>query len=114
MKTSWIIGALMFYLGILFVEMVMTGSAIFAAGVTANQGILTSPTITGTTGVIAQAFTFVSNVKAYLEVLVPMLLLWSPTVFSGVMGWFWWFICFPLDVGLVVSIIWIARGVGSS
>lgn len=113
MKTSWIIGIVMLYLGILFLEMVTTGSSTFASSVTSQQGVLTSPTVAGTTGVIAQAFTFVSNVKAYLDVLIPMLGLWSPTVFSGIMSWVWWFTCFPIDVGIVVSIIWIARGVGS-
>jgi hypothetical protein len=114
MKTSWVIGLVMFYLLILGLEMVMTGSTTFAPSVTSQQSVLTSPTIVTETNVVTQAVAFFSNLGDYISVLIPMLGLWSPTVFSGIMLWVWWFVCFPIDVGIVVTILWILRGVGGT
>jgi uncharacterized membrane protein len=109
MKTSLIIGVVQLYLVIVFCEMVVTGASIFAPALTSQQGVLSSPTMAS-----SSIATFITNAGQFLAALIPALLLYSPTVFSGNMAWVWWFTCFPIDVGIVASIIWIVRGVQSS
>jgi hypothetical protein len=124
MKTSWIMGIMMVYLLILSLEMIATGGTVLGASASyqvdsANYtfaqgaGKLVAPEISNSSNVIAQAWSAISNIGPYLNIAIAILLLWSPTLFAGNMIWVWWFVCFPTCVGMVFSIISIARGVPS-
>lgn len=115
MKTSWIIGIVMAYLIILACEMFATGGDVLAV----PSGI--QPTLSGATvgvsgfsGVLSSATSAITHVVSYFIALLGIFFLWSPTVMSGYMIWFWWFVCFPVDCGMVFGLITIARGVQSA
>ncbi len=122
MKTSWIIGCVMMYLLIFFLELFATGGHVFSTTTssnmtnmaTTNQASLMAPTFAESTNVFTGAWAVVTGVAPYLKIILQMLFLWMPTVFAGYLVWFWWFICFPIDCGMVVSIVFIARGVHSA
>ena len=112
----------MIYLLIFALEMFATGGTVFGAktssGIeniaTSNQTGLLLPVVTESTNVFTAAWAEITNVAAYLQVLIGILGLWAPTVFSGYLIWFWWFVCFPVDCGLIASIVFIVRGVHSA
>ncbi len=122
MKTSWMIGCIMAYLLIFAAEMVATGGTVFnattASGISnvaaVNQTGLMAPTIQESTNVFTAAWAVIAGVAAYLRLILQMLALWSPTIFVGDYLWFYWFICFPVAAGMVVSIVFIVRGVHSA
>jgi len=112
----------MAWLLIFGLEMFVTGGVDFGAitssnisnPVTNNSSILINPDFAESTNIFVAAWSVVTHVSAYLKIIVQVLFLWCPTIFSGYMIWFWWAICFPVDVGLVFSIISIVRGVHSA
>lgn len=121
MKTSWIIAIVMAYLLIFALEVFVTGGLTFAStssGVdniaSSNQSALSTPDIAESSNVFTAAWAVVKGVASYLKILIGMLFLWMPTVFTGYLVWFWWFVCFPVDVGMVFSIVSIVRGVHSA
>jgi hypothetical protein len=112
----------MIYLLIFACEMFATGGTVFGAKtssgienvVTTNQTALMAPTLQDSTNVFTGAWAAITGVAFYLKVLLGVMFLWAPTVFTGYLIWFWWFICFPIDCGLVASIVFIVRGVHSA
>jgi hypothetical protein len=44
---------------------------------------------------------------------VKILFLWFPTVFTGYVGYVYWYICMAIDIGMIFSIVSIVRGVHS-
>lgn len=122
MKTSWIIGVMMAYLVIFAVEMFLTGGTSFGAttssGIvntaTANQSTLMFPELQESTNIFTAAWATLTGLGVYLKLVLQMLVLWSPTLFTGNLLWFWWFVCFPVDVGMVIGLIFVVRGVHSA
>jgi hypothetical protein len=112
LKTAWIVGIVMAYLLIFALEMWSTGAEsldIAGNAATASQTMLSALGGTPISGLLAMGVTFFSYIVAILQ----MLILYAPTVFAGDMIWVWWFVCFPVDVGMVLSIIAVMRGVSS-
>ncbi len=118
MKTSWIIGVVMLYLLIFACEVFVTGGTTLAGTtssgvtniVTDNSTSLMSPNLQESTNAFTSAWAIATGVARYLSLIIQVLFLWCPTVFSGYMIWFWWFICFPVDCGMIFSIVTIIRG----
>jgi hypothetical protein len=112
----------MAYLAIFAVEMFVTGGLIFGATTasgmsnvaTVNQTALLAPTIQESTNVFTAAWAIITGVAPYLRLLLQIVFLWCPTVFVGDMLWLYWFVCFPISVGFVASLVFIARGVHSA
>lgn len=112
----------MAWLLIFSLEMFVTGgvdfSAVTSSNVTnyaaTNTTSFMSPTLAESTNLFTAAWAVITNVGTYLWFILQILFLWCPTVFSGYMLWFWWFVCFPIDVGIVFSIVSIVRGVHSA
>ena len=102
MKSSWWLGIIMAYMVILGWELVVTGGTSFSQNnFIAQQTTLSSIPILG-------------DVISYVSTIGQALLLYSPSIFQGYMLWVWWFVCFPLDVMMVVGIVVVARGGSSS
>jgi hypothetical protein len=109
MKESWIIGVFALYLVIMAWEMIATGgSSLNVAGnyAIAGQSTLISPDLAKS----SEFWLVIGNILGFLESLIKVLMLWAPTVFSGTMIWFWWFVCFPVDAGMVWGIVKMVRG----
>ena len=113
MKSSWIVGVVMFYLLILGLEMMVTDGTLFSNAVTRNAGTLMQPEIAASGNIVTQAWAVLSNVGEYLKAVVEILFLWSPSVFAGYMIWVYWFICFPISCAMVYGVVSLIRGVGS-
>lgn len=116
MKTSWIIGVMMMYLLIMGLEMWASGGTSFSTGnaIANNQSTLMSPTLTESTNIFTGAWAVMNNVAVYIQTVLGIFVLWSPTVFSGYLVWLWWGVCFPVDIGMVFGIVGIVRGVHSA
>ena len=109
MKTSWIIFIVMAYLGILYFAGIMELSNLIDTQVKEDMMALGQPT-----GTDFNLISLVVQVWAYLKVIIPMMFLWNPTIWSGYWIWFYWIVCFPIVIGMVVSIVMVMRGVGTS
>lgn len=101
-------------------EMMATGGVSFSgtssgiANPVSDNASLINPDFSESTNIFVAAWAVVTHVASYLKILVQVLFLWCPTVFAGYMIWFWWLICFPVDVGIVFSLVSIVRGVHSA
>ncbi len=112
----------MAYLLIFACEMFATGGTVFGGAtssgmtnaVTANSTALLNPTFQESSNLFTAAWAVVTGVANYLVILVSILFLWAPTVFSGYLIWFYWFICFPVSCGFNASLVFIVRGVHSA
>ena len=114
MKTSWIIGVMMLYLLIFAAEMMVTGGTAFNATQHSQLERLMAPTMTNQSGVVSGAVALVSNAGTYFVTFVSALFLWSPSVWTGYLVWFWLFICLPISIGMVIGVVTILRGTSSS
>lgn len=113
----------MAYILIFTCEMFATGGHVFSATTSSNvtsiaansTAILIAPNVAEGTSWFIAMWATVTHVAAYLKVILQIFYLWCPTVFSDPnMLWFWWCICFPVDCGMVASIVFIVRGVHSA
>ncbi len=112
MKSSWITGIVTLYLIILGAELMATGGtggSEFTNVATENTSIFTSPVY-----VSVNVLAWLDQAAQFLAYWAALLLLWSPTVFSGQMIWVWWFVCFPIDCAMIFTIFTIVKGVGSA
>lgn len=114
MKTSWIIGVIMFYLLILGLELMITEGTLFSNAVTRNVGTLYQPELAAQSNIVTQGIAILSQIGEYIVAVLEVLFLWSPSVFSGYMIWVYWFVCFPVACAMFFGIILSSiRGVGS-
>lgn len=111
MKTSWVIGVFVFYLLIFAAEMMVTGGSF---GPTTTSGALVSPSIASSSNSVSQWFTVMASGFNYFISFIGVLFLYSPSVFPGNYVWMWWFICLPVDVGMIFGIVTMLRGSASS
>ncbi len=114
MKTSWIIGVVMMYILILSVELVVTGGTAFGTTAQGNLNGLTSNTMTNYSSGTSAFTAIFSQAGSYFMTFLNAVMLWSPTLFSGYYVYFWLFFCLPIDIGMVMSIAQVARGVHAS
>ena len=114
MKTSWIIGVMMLYLLIFGIEMMVTEGDAFNVTQQDQLTALMSPAMTNQSGVVSGAVAFVANIGTYFATFVSALFLWSPSVWTGYLIWFWLFFCLPISVGMIVGVVTILRGGASS
>lgn len=119
MKYSFAQGIVIFYLVLMGLQMIVSGSSSTSAtGVGAElhdyalPSELTAHTDpdTGQSSVEIGASTIASSIWN----LGQMAVLYFPGVFQGNLVWFWWFICFPTAVAFWVVMFTIFRGVGST
>jgi hypothetical protein len=111
----------MFYLIIFSLEVIVTGGINFSQTpsgidnvVAQNTSSLAFPQLAESTNVFTAAWAVIVGVASYIALFFQIIFLWCPTVFSSYGMWFWWYICLPVDIGMVLSIIFIVRGVHSS
>ncbi len=117
MKSSWILAIVMLYLVIFGAELMVTGGSSFSNSLTTNQSTLMSPDVSNIAGTSSNEVSFVKNLGYYFNLFVSfagIFALWQPTVFSGLFLWFWWFICFPIDLMMVFAVVSMLRGVHSA
>ncbi len=113
----------MAYLVLFGLELFATGGHLFSAMTSSGVAnvvatyheILMSPAFAGSANLFTAAWAVVVDVALYLTIFVQILFLWMPTVFSDPnMLWLWWYVCLPVDLGMVLSIVFIVRGVHSA
>jgi len=119
MKTSWIIGIVSLW----FVLWILSSIAAQANLITSTQvgqvQTLAQPTGTdvstfGGSTTIGQAYSLITNVWAYIFGFLQMLFLWFPTLWVGTWLWFYYVVCLPISIALIISIVFIFRGVHSA
>lgn len=111
MKTSWIIFIGMVYLAILYFSGIMEQTNNINSSVASNFMALNTPSGTNFMGVLA---TDIVNVWNYLLHFFPMLFLWNPSIWTGYWLYFYYIFCIPICIGMVMSIVFILRGVHNS
>jgi hypothetical protein len=112
MKTSWIIFIVLTYAAIWWFAGIMQQSNLLNPTSTGGVNIqaLGQPSATNFGG-IAAVVSQVVNVWNYLVGFIKMVFLYNPTVWSGYWIYFYYFICLPICIGMVMSIVFILRGV---
>ena len=79
--------------------------------VAAQIQTLQTPTGTNFFSALASGIKFVWD---YLTVVIKWIFLWNPTLWSGNWLWFYYFVCMPICISLIISIVFILRGVHNS
>ena len=114
MRTSWAIGITAFYLLILGLEMLLTNGAAFSATDQTTLKYLMSPIFTNLSGETSAIFGVVLWVANFFSMLVKVIFLYAPTVWSGYLQYVWFYICLPVSIGMIVSVVSLLRGSGAS
>ena len=111
MKTSWIIFIVFAYLAIFYFAGVAEYSSLINSQVSQNLYTLGTPTGTNFLGTLTSQ---ISAVWDYMVVFIKMIFLWNGTLWVGSWLWFYYFVCLPICIGVVMSIVFILRGVHNS
>jgi hypothetical protein len=110
MKTSWIIFIAMIYAAIFYFSGVAEYTNNLDSSVMLRMQNLGQPTGTnfgvGLTSQIVLVWDYMVN-------FIKMVFLWNPTLWSGSWYYFYVFVCLPVCIGVVFSIVTIMRGVHS-
>jgi hypothetical protein len=114
MKTSWLMGVVIIYMGLWVYEMMLTGGTSLTNIITTNAGVLLQHQVVSSSNIALQALTGLMNIGAYIVAVIQVIFLWCPTVWTGYMLWFYWFICFPIACATVYAIVTLIRGGGSA
>ena len=118
MKTSWFIGLISLW----FVMMILSGIAeqsnlVTSTVVESVQGLVqpegTDVGSISTGAGTSAAYSIVTSVFSYLGPFFQMVFLWHPTLWTG--SWFYFYLvfCLPIAVAMVISIVFVFRGVNS-
>lgn len=119
MKTSWFIGLMMLYITLYILSSIAAQSnMVTATQISAIQGFMQpvgtdmSSASTSTTGISA-AFVLITNVWSYLRPIIEAIFLWNASLWTGNWIWFYYCVCMPISVGMIVSIVFVLRGVAN-
>ena len=110
MKTSWIIGIFMFYLILAALAVMIEQTTTMNSTVLGSIASLLRPTVTNVAGETIGFISFVTNIGSYIMAFIRALFLFFPSVWTGYLYWFWLFVCVPISVGMILSIVIILRG----
>jgi hypothetical protein len=110
-KTSWIIFIIFAYIAIFYF-----------AGVAEYASLMDSKYIAGLQALgqphgsnwLLQAVAQIDEIWTYIKSFIQMVFLWNGTLWSGSWYYFYLFVCLPVCIGVVMSIVFILRGVHSS
>ncbi len=114
MKTSWIIGVFMFYMLIVGIAMMVASTNTPDSDVMSIIDTLIRPSIVNQAGSASAFVSFVRDIGTYFMAFLGALFLYFPSVWQGHLIWFYYFVCIPVSVGMVLSIVTILRGVHAS
>lgn len=118
MPPKWIIGVITIYLAILLATSIANQANQFTAGEVAKLQSMTLATGTditniGGVGTTGGDFSLITNVWTYIKTFIQAAFLWSPSLWTGNWLWFYYFFCLPICIAMVVSIVFVLRGVRS-
>jgi hypothetical protein len=117
MKISILVGCLTLWVILFALAGIVEQSNAPQSG-SSSFNLLTSlfqPTMQNSSGgFIGSAVAFVVNAAGFFLSVIKMIFLWFPSVWAGDYIWFWYLLCVPVGIGIVVSIVIIARGSSSS
>ena len=111
MKTSWLIFMIFTYIAIFYFAGVAEYANLMNALTMHNLQALAQPT--GTNWFL-QGVSQINALWDFFVNLIKMLFLWNGTLWTGYWYYFYLFFCLPLCVGIVISLVFILRGVHSS
>ncbi len=119
MKTSWIIGIMMLWVVCYLLCSVIEGTNLFGSAQTGTiQGMMqpagTDVSSFEDTSAIGQAYSLITNVWSYIKPVIQAIFLFFPDLWNGVWLWFYYIVIMPISVGLIVSLVFIFRGVHSA
>lgn len=89
MKTTLIVVSLFSRLGITLLESLLSNTVTFSNPVTAALAIIYNPNIVSSNNFLAQVFSFMKDAPSFVNALLNIFLLYSPTVFAGDRIWIW-------------------------
>jgi hypothetical protein len=110
-KTSWIIFIVFVYASIFYFGGVAEYNNLFTPAIASNFKALLTPT--GTNFFVAGVMEIV-NVWDFVLNLIKMIGLWNGTLWVGSWLYFYWFVCLPVAIAMVVTLVFVLRGVHNS
>jgi hypothetical protein len=110
-KTSWIIFIAFAYIAIYYFAGVAEYANLMNAQTVANLQALGQP---HGSNWLLQAVAQITEVWTYIKIFIQMLFLWNGTLWTGYWLYFYFAVCLPICIGVVMSIVFILRGVHSS
>jgi hypothetical protein len=111
LKTSWIIFVVFAYLAIFYFGGIAEYNSLLNSQVVANVQSLAQPS--GTNFFVAGVMQ-VALLWDYIRNFIQMIFLWNGTLWVGSWLYFYYFVCLPICIGVVMSIVFVLRGVHNS
>ena len=111
MKTSWFIFVGMVYIAIQYFSGVAEYANNINGTVASQVQALQTPTGTNYFSAAASAIVFVWD---YIVIVIKWIFLWNPTLWSGNWIYFYYCVCMPICIALIISIVFVMRGVHNS
>lgn len=110
MKSSWLAGIVLLYVGLLFLSMVAeNNSAIGASDINLFNGIL-NPQGTDFSNPLVATYSLMTDVWQYVKLFIQIVFLWFPDLWTGSWIWFYYFVAFPISAMMIFSFISLLRG----
>jgi hypothetical protein len=119
LKTSWIIGIMSLWVVCYILCSVIEESNLFTSAQTSTVQGFMQPTGTDITTIdnmssIGQAISLITNVWSYIKPFIQAVFLYFPDLWNGAWLWFYYIVIMPISVAMIVSIVFIFRGVHSA
>ena len=110
MKSSWLAGIMLFYVGLLFLSMIAEHNvSANSADINLFNAFIT-PTGTDFSNPVVAVTSLVTDVWQYFKLIIQVVFLWFPDLWVG--GWLWvyYVVCFPIAMMMVFTFVSILRG----
>lgn len=110
MKTSWIIGVVMWWIvGYICASIIQANNA-FGSTQTSLIKALFTPAISDSSNALITVF---ANIGTYIKGFFQLLFLYFPSVWVGQWVWIWFIFAVPIAIGIIMTIVFIMRGVSN-
>ena len=110
MKSSWMAGITMFYMGLLYLSLVAEqGASINSSTMNVFNNLMT-PTGTDFSNPVAAVTSLITDVWQYFLIVFQIVFLWFPDLWTGNWIWFYFFVCFPVVAMMALTFVTVLRG----
>jgi hypothetical protein len=108
--SKWVVGIVMFYVGLLFLSLVAEQSSSATSADTNLFNGLLQPIATDYSNPAVAIQSLWTDAWQYVKIFFNIVFLWFPDLWVGNWIWFYFFVCFPITVMMIFSIMSMLRG----
>ncbi len=115
MRQAVIMGLVMAWLVLQgLTSMLEAQSSVLSSDASNITSTLMSPQTSSLSSDTSGIAVLMTNGKPIVDAFIRIVFLYSPTVWTGYLCYFWLYICLPIAISTIVALLFIIRGVGVS